>query len=52
MFLSQKGFYFQKNNVRNIKKMIFGQIIYEKLPKRTLSFLIDSLRWLSLNEAK
>ena len=30
MFLSQKGFYFQKNNVRNIKKMIFGLIIYEK----------------------
>lgn len=31
MFLSQKGFYFQKNNVRNIKKMIFGLIIYEKM---------------------
>ena len=31
MFFSQKGFYFQKNNVRNIKKMIFRLIIHEKM---------------------
>ena len=31
MFFSQKGFYFQKNNVRNIKKMIFRLFFYEKM---------------------
>lgn len=38
MLFSQKGFYFQKKNVRNIKKMIFGQIIYENYLKERYLF--------------
>ena len=43
MFFSQKGFCFQKNNVRNIKKMIFGLIIYEKMVNLQ-SFIDSNLR--------